>query len=88
MYRRNHELACRFIRQQFNIRGYGNGTRGTRGVSSNFDGQGYGIPERHPGYRRGRYHHLDDIDYGSIGNVEIAKGPAGILIRAGHLPAP
>jgi iron complex outermembrane receptor protein len=26
--------------QQFNIRGYGNGVRGTNGISSNFDGQG------------------------------------------------
>ena len=26
--------------QQFNIRGYGNGIRGTNGISSNFDGQG------------------------------------------------
>ena len=66
--------------QQFNIRGYGNGTRGTRGVSSNFDGQGYkvylnGIPVTDAeGITT-----LDDIDYGSIGNVEIAKGPAGSL---------
>ena len=29
--------------QQFNIRGYGNGARGTRGISSNFDGQGYKV---------------------------------------------
>jgi iron complex outermembrane receptor protein len=64
--------------QQFNIRGYGNGTRGTRGISSNFDGQGYkvylnGIPVTDAeGITL-----LDDIDYGSIGNVEIIKGPAG-----------
>lgn len=66
--------------QQFNIRGYGNGTRGTRGVSSNFDGQGYkvylnGIPVTDAeGITT-----LDDIDYGSIGNTEIVKGPAGTL---------
>lgn len=29
--------------QQFNIRGYGNGARGTNGVNSNFDGQGYKV---------------------------------------------
>ena len=66
--------------QQFNIRGYGNGSRGTRGVSSNFDGQGYkvylnGIPVTDAeGITT-----LDDVDYGSIGNTEIVKGPAGTL---------
>jgi iron complex outermembrane receptor protein len=66
--------------QQFNIRGYGNGTRGTRGISSNFDGQGYkvylnGIPVTDAeGITT-----MDDIDFGTIGNVEITKGPAGSL---------
>ncbi len=66
--------------QQFNIRGYGNGSRGTRGISSNFDGQGYkvylnGIPITDAeGITV-----LDDIDFGSIGNVEVVKGPAGTL---------
>jgi iron complex outermembrane recepter protein len=66
--------------QQFNIRGYGNGTRGTRGVSSNFDGQGYkvylnGIPVTDAeGITT-----MDDIDFASIGNVEITKGPTGTL---------
>ncbi|HET6995850.1 MAG TPA: TonB-dependent receptor, partial [Chitinophagaceae bacterium] len=66
--------------QQFNIRGYGNGSRGTRGISSNFDGQGYkvylnGIPVTDAeGITT-----LDDIDYASIGNAEIVKGPAGTL---------
>jgi iron complex outermembrane recepter protein len=66
--------------QQFNIRGYGNGTRGTRGVSSNFDGQGLkvylnGIPVTDAeGITT-----MDDIDFASIGNVEITKGPAGSL---------
>jgi iron complex outermembrane receptor protein len=66
--------------QQFNIRGYGNGSRGTRGVSSNFDGQGYkvylnGIPVTDAeGIST-----LDDIDFGSIGNVEVVKGPSGTL---------
>jgi len=66
--------------QQLNIRGYGNGTRGTRGISSNFDGQGYkvylnGIPLTDAeGITT-----MDDIDYSSIANVEVAKGPAGTL---------
>ncbi len=66
--------------QQLNIRGYGNGSRGTRGVSSNFDGQGYkvylnGIPVTDAeGITT-----FDDIDFGSIGNVEVTKGPAGTL---------
>jgi iron complex outermembrane recepter protein len=66
--------------QQFNIRGYGNGSRGTRGISSNFDGQGYkvylnGIPITDAeGITT-----MDDIDFASIGNVEIVKGPAGTL---------
>ncbi|HEX8461373.1 MAG TPA: TonB-dependent receptor plug domain-containing protein, partial [Segetibacter sp.] len=66
--------------QQFNIRGYGNGSRGPRGVSSNFDGQGYKV------YLNGiaitdaeGITVLDDIDFGSIGNVEVTKGPAGSL---------
>lgn len=66
--------------QQFNIRGYGNGSRGPRGVSSNFDGQGYkvylnGIPVTDAeGITT-----MDDIDFGSIGNVEVVKGPSGTL---------
>ena len=66
--------------QQFNIRGYGNGVRGTNGVSSNFDGQGYkvylnGIPITDAeGITL-----MDDIDFGSVGNVEVVKGPAGTL---------
>lgn len=64
--------------QQFNIRGYGNGARGTNGVNSNFDGQGYkvylnGIPVTDAeGITL-----MDDIDFNSIGNVEILKGPMG-----------
>ena len=66
--------------QQFNIRGYGNGVRGTNGVNSNFDGQGLkvylnGIPVTDAeGITL-----LDDIDFGSIGNVEVTKGPSGTL---------
>jgi len=66
--------------QQFNIRGYGNGVRGTNGLNSNFDGQGYkvylnGIPITDAeGITL-----MDDIDFGSIGNVEVIKGPAGTL---------
>jgi iron complex outermembrane receptor protein len=66
--------------QQFNIRGYGNGSRGTNGVNNNFDGQGYkvyinGIPLTDAeGITT-----LDDIDFASLGNVEVLKGPAGTL---------
>lgn len=66
--------------QQFNIRGYGNGVNGTRGISSNFDGQGYkvylnGIPVTDAeGITL-----MDDIDFGSVGDVEVTKGPAGTL---------
>ncbi len=66
--------------QQFNLRGYGNGTRGTRGISSNFDGQGYKV------YLNGiaitdaeGITLMDDIDFGSVSNVEVTKGPAGTL---------
>ncbi len=66
--------------QQFNIRGYGNGVRGTNGVNSNFDGQGSKV------YLNGiaitdaeGITLMDDIDFGSIGNVDIIKGPAGSL---------
>lgn len=66
--------------QQFNIRGYGNGVRGTNGVNSNFDGQGSkvhlnGIPITDAeGITL-----MDDIDFGSVSNVEVVKGPAGSL---------
>jgi iron complex outermembrane receptor protein len=66
--------------QQFNIRGYGNGARGTNGVNSNFDTQGSkvylnGIPITDAeGITL-----MDDIDFGSVGNVEVVKGPAGSL---------
>ena len=66
--------------QSFNIRGYGNGIGGTGRISSNFDGQGYkvylnGIPITDAeGITL-----MDDIDFGSIGNVEIIKGPSGTL---------
>jgi iron complex outermembrane recepter protein len=66
--------------QQFNIRGYGNGARGTNGVNSNFDGQGYKV------YINGMpvtdaegITTLDDIDFASLGSVEVLKGPAGTL---------
>ena len=66
--------------QNFNIRGYGNGMRGTNGVNSNFDGQGTKV------YLNGilitdaeGITVMDDIDFGSIGNVEISKGPSGAL---------
>lgn len=65
--------------QQINIRGYGNGM-GFRGVSSNFDMQGIkaylnGIPLTDAeGITI-----LDDIDFNSLGNVEVLKGPSGTL---------
>jgi iron complex outermembrane receptor protein len=65
--------------QQINIRGYGSGM-GSRGVSSNFDGQGVkmylnGIPITDAeGITV-----MDDLDYGSISNTEILKGPSGSL---------
>jgi iron complex outermembrane recepter protein len=66
--------------QQFNIRGYGNGVRGTNGINSNFDGQGYKV------YLNGiaitdaeGITLMDDIDFGSIGGVEVTKGPSGTL---------
>lgn len=66
--------------QQFNIRGYGNGARGTRGVSSNFDGQGYKVYlNGFPVTDAEGITTMDDIDFGSIGNTEIVKGPAGTL---------
>lgn len=66
--------------QQLNIRGYGNGTRGNAGVSSNFDIQGTkvylnGIPLTDAeGITI-----LDDVDFASVGNAEVLKGPAGTL---------
>ena len=66
--------------QQFNIRGYGNGLRGTNGINSNFDGQGSkvylnGIPITDAeGITI-----MDDIDFASLGNVEVSKGPSGTL---------
>ena len=66
--------------QQFNIRGYGNGTRGTRGISSNFDGQGYKVYLNDiPVTDAEGINTLDDIDFASIGDAEIVKGPAGTL---------
>lgn len=65
--------------QQFNIRGYGNGV-GFRGANNNFDIQGTkvylnGIPLTDAeGITV-----LDDIDFASIGDVEVTKGPSGTL---------
>ena len=65
--------------QQFNIRGYGSGL-GARGANNNFDNLGLkvylnGIPVTDAeGITL-----LDDIDFGSIGDVEVIKGPAGSL---------
>lgn len=66
--------------QQFIIRGYGAGGPGVRGPNSNFDSQGIkvylnGIPITDAeGITL-----MDDIDFGSVGNVEIVKGPSGTL---------
>jgi iron complex outermembrane receptor protein len=66
--------------QQFNIRGYGNGARGTNGVNSNFDGQGYKVYINNiPLTDAEGITTLDDIDFASLGIVEILKGPAGTL---------
>ncbi len=66
--------------QQFNIRGYGNGVRGTNGLNSNFDGQGYKVYLNNiPITDAEGITQLDDIDFGSVGNVEVTKGPAGTL---------
>lgn len=65
--------------QQINIRGYGNGM-GFKGVNSNFDVQGVkmylnGIPITDAeGITV-----MDDIDFGSVTNTEILKGPSGSL---------
>lgn len=66
--------------QQFNIRGYGNGMGSTTRISSNFDGQGVKI------YLNGMpitdaegITLMDDIDFGNLGGVEVAKGPGGSL---------
>ncbi|SMO38699.1 TonB-dependent receptor [Solitalea koreensis] len=65
--------------QQFNIRGYGNGL-GARGANNNFDSQGLkvylnGIPVTDAeGITI-----MDDIDFGSVSNVDIVKGPAGSM---------
>ncbi|MEZ4843026.1 MAG: TonB-dependent receptor plug domain-containing protein [Bacteroidia bacterium] len=65
--------------QQLNIRGYRNGY-GNRGISSNFDMQGVkaylnGIPLTDAeGITI-----MDDIDFNSVQNVEVVKGPSGTL---------
>lgn len=66
--------------QQFNIRGYGGGGPGNRGVNNNFDQLGIkaylnGIPITDAeGITL-----MDDIDFNSIGTVEVVKGPSGTL---------
>ncbi|MBC7389882.1 MAG: TonB-dependent receptor [Opitutaceae bacterium] len=66
--------------QQFNIRGYGNGARGTNGVNSNFDGQGSKVYLNNiPITDAEGITLMDDIDFNSINNVEVIKGPAGSL---------
>lgn len=66
--------------QQFNIRGYGNGIRGTNGSNSNFDTQGTKVYLNNiPVTDAEGITLMDDIDFASIGNVEILKGPSGSL---------
>ena len=63
--------------QQFNIRGYGNGI-GFKGANNNFDGQGYKVYLNNiPITDAEGITLLDDIDFSSIGNVDVIKGPAG-----------
>ncbi len=65
--------------QQFNIRGYGNGV-GFRGATNNFDGQGYKVYYNNiPLTDAEGITILDDIDFGSVGSVDVIKGPAGSL---------
>ncbi|MGB7786019.1 MAG: TonB-dependent receptor [Salinimicrobium sp.] len=65
--------------QQFNIRGYGNGV-GFRGASNNFDGQGYKVYLNNiPVTDAEGITQMDDIDFASLGGVEVVKGPAGSL---------
>lgn len=62
--------------QQFNIRGYGNGV-GFKGISNNFDGQGYkAYLNNIPITDAEGVTILDDIDFVSIGSVDVIKGPA------------
>lgn len=74
MVRRTHSGG-----QQLNIRGYGNGI-GIRGINGNFDSQGIkmylnGIPITDAeGITV-----MDDIDFSSVSNVEVSKGPSGTL---------
>ena len=66
--------------QQFNIRGYGNGIRGTNGANSNFDTQGTKVYLNNiPVTDAEGITLMDDIDFSSIGNAEILKGPSGTL---------
>ncbi len=65
--------------QQFNIRGYGNGV-GFKGATNNFDGQGYKVYYNNiPLTDAEGVTMLDDIDFGSVGSVDVIKGPAGSL---------
>ena len=63
--------------QQFNIRGYGNGV-GFKGATNNFDGQGYKVYLNNiPITDAEGVTLMDDLDFGSIGGVDVIKGPAG-----------
>ncbi|APU69723.1 TonB-dependent receptor [Christiangramia flava] len=65
--------------QQFNIRGYGNGI-GFRGATNNFDGQGYKVYYNNiPITDAEGVTLMDDIDFASLGQVDVVKGPAGSL---------
>lgn len=65
--------------QQFIIRGYGNGV-GFKGANNNFDGQGYKVYLNNiPITDAEGVTLMDDIDFGSVGNVDVIKGPAGSM---------
>lgn len=65
--------------QQFNIRGYGSGV-GFKGANNNFDGQGYKVYLNNiPLTDAEGITVLDDIDFASVGNAEVVKGPNGTL---------
>lgn len=69
--------------QQFNIRGYGNGV-GFRGATNNFDGQGYKVYLNNiPITDAEGVTLMDDLDFSTIGGVDVIKGPAGVAYGLG-----
>ncbi len=72
--------------QQFNIRGYGNGVRGTNGVNSNFDGQGSKIYLNNiPITDAEGITLMDDIDFGTRLYEESGCASGNAVIKGLHL---